>query len=38
MSVGKRNVYGSAFKAKVGLEAIQLVSGADDLANHAHGD
>lgn len=32
MSVGKRNVYGSAFKAKVGLEAIRGVKTVHEIA------
>jgi len=36
MSVGKRKVYGSAFKAKVGLEAIRGVKTVNEIAQE-HG-
>ena len=36
MSVGKRNVYGSVFKAKVGLEAIRGVKTVHEIAQE-HG-
>lgn len=36
MSAGKRNVYGSAFKAKVGLEAIRGMKTVNEIAQE-HG-